>query len=68
MTFRVLIKWCKHDWQDGLDVVTHEITEVLVVPEVKSSFGNLKVISGCSLGNMEHSPENAGLQLILQAD
>lgn len=41
MTFRVLIEWLKHDWQDDFNVVANEIAEVFVVPEVQCSLRNL---------------------------
>lgn len=34
VTFRVLIEWLKHDWQDDFDIVADEVAEVFVVPEV----------------------------------
>lgn len=41
MTFRVFVKWRKHDWKDGFHIVANEITEVLIIPEVERSLRNL---------------------------
>lgn len=41
MPLGVLIQRRKHNRKDGLHVVTHKVAEVLVVPEVKGTFGDL---------------------------
>jgi len=43
MTLRVLVERREHNRQDNLDIVADEIAEILVVPEVEGSLGNLKV-------------------------
>lgn len=45
VAFRVLIKRCKHDRQNGLDIVADEVTEVLVIPEVQCTFCHLEAVS-----------------------
>lgn len=52
VSFRVLIEWREHDWENNLDVVADEITEVFIVPEVKSSFCNLEVRTGDRLSEL----------------
>jgi hypothetical protein len=52
MSFRVLIEWRKHDWEDDLDVVADKIAEVLVIPEVKGSFCDLEMGTGDRLGEL----------------
>lgn len=52
--FRVFVQWCKHDWQDHLDIVANEIAKVLVIPEIQGALGNLNVHSvscGLTLGS-----------------
>jgi len=45
MTLGVLIKRCKHDGKDGVDIVANEVAEILVVPEVECSFSDLSGVS-----------------------
>lgn len=42
VSFRIFVQRGKHDRQYDLDIVTDEITEVLVIPEIKSSFSDLE--------------------------
>lgn len=51
MSFGVLVKWRKHDRQNGLHVVTDQIAEVLIVPEVQSTLRNLHVGRQASVGD-----------------
>lgn len=41
MAFRVFVQWGKHDWQNDFDVITNKIAEILIVPEIQRSLGNL---------------------------
>ena len=43
MSFRILVKWSKHDGQDDFDVVAHEVAKVFVVPEVQCALGDLEM-------------------------
>ena len=45
VTLRVLVKRREHDWQDHINIVADQITEVLVVPKVKRSLGDLYVVT-----------------------
>jgi hypothetical protein len=49
MSLRVFIQGSEHDGQDDLDVVTDKVAEVLIVPEVKGTLGNLEVRTGNGL-------------------
>ena len=42
MTLRVLVERCEHNWEDDLNIIADQVTEVLVVPEIQGSFCNLK--------------------------
>lgn len=44
MRLGVLIQGREDDWEDSGDVVAHEIDNVLVVPVVERSLGNLEVL------------------------
>jgi len=46
VTLRVLIEGRKHNGEDNLHIITDKVAEVLVVPEIKGSFGNLEVRAG----------------------
>jgi hypothetical protein len=37
----VLVERGEHDWEDSLHVIADEVAEVLVVPEVEGTLGNL---------------------------
>jgi hypothetical protein len=37
----VLVKRGKHDREDGFHIIANKVTEVFVVPEVKSTLGDL---------------------------
>lgn len=52
MSFRVLVKGRKHKREDCLHIVAHKITEVLVVPEVQRTFGDLEMGAGNRLGEL----------------
>ena len=41
VSLRILIKWSKHDRKDDLHIVADKVAEVFVVPEVKSTLGDL---------------------------
>ena len=41
MPFRIFVQWCKHDWENDLDIITDEITKVLVIPEIQGALCNL---------------------------
>lgn len=41
MTFRILVQWRKHNGQYGLNIITDQVAEVFIVPEVECSFGDL---------------------------
>lgn len=43
MAFRVLVQWRKHDGKNNVHIVADQVAEVLVVPKVESSLGNLEV-------------------------
>jgi len=45
VSFRVLVEWRKHDWQNDINVVADQVAEILVIPEVKCSLGDLAKIS-----------------------
>jgi len=66
MSFRVLVQRCKHDRQDRFNVVTNKVAEVLVVPEVQRSFGNLLQVSMKIFSNSQRLDllGNAGSRLI----
>lgn len=38
----VLVQRSEHDRKDNLDIVTDEVAEVLIVPEVESTLGDLQ--------------------------
>jgi hypothetical protein len=42
VTLRILVEGSKHDGQNSLHVITYEIAEVLVVPEIECPFCNLE--------------------------
>jgi hypothetical protein len=42
MSLRVLVKRCEHDWKNHVNIVTDEIAEVFVVPEIEGALGNLR--------------------------
>ena len=46
MPLGVLVERREHDWEYDFDIVADQIAEVLVVPEIKGSFGNLEVRAG----------------------
>ena len=46
MTLGILIQRGKHNGEDGLDVVTDKVAEVLVVPEVQGTLSDLKQLVG----------------------
>lgn len=52
VSLRVLVKGRKHKRENRLHVVAHKITEVLVVPEVQSTFGDLEMGTGNRLGQL----------------
>jgi hypothetical protein len=41
VAFRVLIQGCEHDGQYSLNIVANQIAEVLIIPEVQGTFGDL---------------------------
>ena len=41
VSLRVLVKRCKHDWQNDVDVITNKVAEVFVVPEIERTFSDL---------------------------
>jgi len=43
MPLRIFVQRREHDREDDVDIVTDKVAEVLVVPEIKSSLGNLEV-------------------------
>jgi hypothetical protein len=43
MAFRILIQWCEHDRQYRFDIVANQVAEVLIVPKVQRTFGDLAV-------------------------
>lgn len=45
MSFRILVQWRKHYWQYGLNIITDQVAEVFIVPEVECSFGDLTLES-----------------------
>ena len=43
MTFTVFMQGCKHYWQDGLYIVTHQTAEIFIIPQVQRPFRNLPI-------------------------
>jgi hypothetical protein len=43
VALRVLIQRCKHDRKNDIDIVADQVAEVLIVPEIESSLGNLEM-------------------------
>ena len=52
VAFRVFVERGKHDGKNDLDVVADQIAEVLVVPEVEGSLGDLEVRAGYRFGEL----------------
>jgi hypothetical protein len=52
MPLGVLVKRGKHDRENDLDVVTDQVTEILIIPEVKSTFSNLEMRAGDGFGQL----------------
>lgn len=50
VTLRVFVQWGEHNGQDDFDVVANKVAEVLVVPEVQCSLGDLEVRTGDRFG------------------
>ena len=48
----VFVEWRKHDWQDYLDIVAHEVAKVLVVPKVERPLCYLEMGTGDRLGEL----------------
>jgi len=46
VTLRVFVQRGEHNGQDDFDVVANKVAEVLVVPEVQCSLGDLEVRTG----------------------
>ena len=44
MTLRVLIERREHDREDDFDVVTDQVAEIFVVPEIECSLGDLRLV------------------------
>lgn len=65
MTLGILIQWGKHNREDGLDVVTDEIAEVLVVPEVQSTLSDLEQLVGWRSQVRGYIPGSEGWQQTL---
>jgi len=38
----ILIERREHDWENDLHIVADEVTEILVVPEIKRPLGHLE--------------------------
>jgi hypothetical protein len=41
VALRILIQGCEHDRQYRFDIVANQVAEVLIVPEVQGTFGDL---------------------------
>lgn len=41
MSLGILVQRRKHDWKDCFHVVAHKVAEVLIVPEVERTLGDL---------------------------
>jgi hypothetical protein len=52
MALGVLVQRREHDWKDNLDVIRHQVAEVLVVPEVKGPLGDLEMRTGHGFGQL----------------
>ncbi|MCV5090294.1 hypothetical protein OFC13_27045, partial [Escherichia coli] len=52
MSLGVFVERSEHDGENDLDIVAHEIAEVLVVPEIQSSLGDLEVRAGNRFGEL----------------
>jgi hypothetical protein len=50
--FGILVKRCKHNGQNSLDIVADKIAEVLIIPEVKCTFRHLEAVSDCPPGGL----------------
>ena len=45
MGFRTVIQRIKHDGKDDVDIVTHKVDNVLVVPVVERALSNLEMLA-----------------------
>jgi len=52
VTLGVLIQGRKHDRENDVDIVADQIAEVLVIPEIKSSLGNLEMGASDRFGQL----------------
>jgi hypothetical protein len=72
MSFGVFVERRKHDRKNDFDIVTHEVTEILVVPEIQSSLSDLQhalvLIDPSPDPILFRSPESVGWQQILLID
>ena len=69
MTLGVLVERCEHDWENDLNIIADQVTEVLVVPEIQGSFCDLKDdVREDSASRYSVLPENEDSQQTWQAD
>ena len=52
MALGVLVQGRKHDRQYGLDIITDEVAEVFIIPEIQCSFGNLEMRASHRFGQL----------------